>query len=54
MARKPAFAVVGAACTIYGIAATACSGGHAHFLVASVMPGALLLAGALLAPRHAA
>jgi hypothetical protein len=47
-------AVVGAAYTIYGTAATAYSGGHPHFPVAFVLPGLLLLAGALLAQGDAA
>jgi hypothetical protein len=47
-------AVVGAAYTIYGVASTVYSRGNAHFPVAFVMPGVLLLAGALLAKSDAA
>jgi hypothetical protein len=47
-------AVVGAAYTIYGVASTVYSGGAAHFPVAFVLPGVLLLAGAFLAPADAA
>jgi len=46
-------AVIGAAYALYGLAATVYSGGNAHFPIAFVMPGVLLLAGALLAPAAA-
>jgi hypothetical protein len=42
-------AVIGAAYALYGVAALVYSGGNAHFLIAFILPGVLLLAGALLA-----